>query len=120
MMDIVLVGYGGHAKSVADSIERGGKYKIVGYSDIEQRESPYSYLGEDAVLAEYHRKGVKYAAICVGYMGKSNLREKIYTQIKSMGFEFPIITDPTALVSETAKVDEGTFIGKQAVINAPL
>ncbi|WP_156032724.1 hypothetical protein [Selenomonas sp. FC4001] len=34
MEDIVLVGFGGHAKSVADCIEREGKYHIAGYTDV--------------------------------------------------------------------------------------
>ena len=31
---IVLIGFGGHAKSVIDSIEASGEYKIAGYTDI--------------------------------------------------------------------------------------
>ena len=41
MDDIILVGYGGHGKSVADCIERTKKYRIVGYTDLEQQESMY-------------------------------------------------------------------------------
>lgn len=36
MENILLVGYGGHAKSIADCIERQGIYKIAGYTDIIQ------------------------------------------------------------------------------------
>lgn len=33
MEDIILVGYGGHAKSVADCIERKNEYRIIGYTE---------------------------------------------------------------------------------------
>ena len=35
MEKIVLVGYGGHARSVIDSIEQSKLYKIEGYTDIQ-------------------------------------------------------------------------------------
>lgn len=118
MDDIILVGFGGHGKSVADCIERQGKYHIVGYTDLCGQESVYTYLGTDDVLSEYLAKGINKVAICLGYLGKGNLREKIYKKLKSKGFEFPIIVDPSAIVSDTAKIEEGTFIGKGVIINA--
>ena len=52
MKEIVLVGFGGHGKSVADTIERTGQFHIVGYTDIKSDESceRYSYLGPDTLL----------------------------------------------------------------------
>ena len=35
MEDIILVGFGGHAKSVINSIEKAGQYIIIGYTDME-------------------------------------------------------------------------------------
>lgn len=118
MEDIILVGYGGHAKSVADSIERQGKYKIRGYTDIEEHLSKYQYLGTDAKLKHFYDNGIKNAVIAIGYMGKGCLREKLYEKVKSLGFYVPVIKDPDSIVSDSAIIGEGTFIGKGAVINA--
>lgn len=118
MEDIILVGYGGHAKSVADCIERQCKYRIIGYTDAEPRSSRYQYLGTDAVLGDYFEQGVKNAAIGIGYMGKGDLREKLYELIKRIGYFLPVISDPSAIISETVSIGEGTFIGKGAVVNA--
>ena len=117
MEDIILVGFGGHAKSVADCIERCGKYKIVGYTDSEERKSKYAYLGSDEVLSEYFKKGFCNVVICIGYLGKGTLREKLYSSLKEQGFSFPTIIDPSAIISESASIGEGTFVGKNAVIN---
>lgn len=118
MEDIILVGYGGHARSVADCIERQYKYRIIGYTDVEQRSSQYKYLGTDDVLKDYFERGVQNAAVGVGYMGKGTLRERLYEQLKSIGYLLPIIVDPSAVVAETAETEEGVFIGKGAVVNA--
>lgn len=118
MEDIILVGYGGHAKSVADCIERQKKYKIVGYTEPTEVVSEYLYLGTDDVLVDYYKKGVKNVAICQGYLGKGNIRERIYEMVKTIGFHLPIITDPSSIISESATIGEGAFVGKGAIINA--
>lgn len=118
MDDIVLVGFGGHAKSVADCIEREGKFHIAGYTDIDKHSSKYKYLGTDATLKIIFNSGVRNAAIGIGYMGKGNLRNRLYELVKTIGFNLPVIADPSSIISESAQIGEGSFIGKGAIINA--
>lgn len=118
MEDIILIGFGGHAKSVADCIERQKEYRIIGYTELAEVQSKYPYLGTDDVLKEYYCKGVKNVVICQGYLGKGNLRERIYGLVKDIGFNLPVIVDPSSIVSESSFVGEGTFVGKNAIINA--
>lgn len=118
MEDIVIVGFGGHAKSMADCIERMGVFRIIGYTDFENRHIKYEYLGTDDKLQAIYDSGVRKAAVGIGYLGKSELRCKVHNVLKKIGFELPIITDPSAIVANSAVVGEGTFIGKNAIINA--
>ena len=118
MEDIILIGFGGHAKSVADCIERQKEYRIIGYTELAEVQSKYPYLGTDDVLKEYYKKGVQNVAICQGYLGKGNIRERIYKLVKEIGFCLPVIADPSSVVAETAIIGEGTFIGKGAIVNA--
>lgn len=118
MQDIILIGYGGHAKSIADCIEREKKYRIVGYTDSSEKDSPYSYLGSDEKLVDYFAQGICNAAIGIGYLGKGTVRQEIYSKLKNIGYNLPIIKDPTSVISESALIGEGTFIGKNAVVNA--
>ncbi len=117
MEDIIIVGYGGHAKSVADCIERQKKYRIVGYTDFKKNDSSYMYLGSDEVLEEIYNNGITKAVVGIGYMGKGDLRKKIYTKLKKIGYSLPVIKDPTAIISDTAQLSEGVFVGKGAIIN---
>lgn len=116
--DIVLIGYGGHAKSVADSIERAGKYRIVGYTDFQDHNASYKYLGTDDALQQIFDSGVHNAAIGIGYLGKGNIRCKVYKLLKQIGFCLPVIIDPSSVVSNNTMIGEGTFVGKSAIVNA--
>lgn len=118
MEEIILVGYGGHAESVADCIEREGRYKIAGYTDAQRREAVYPYLGTDEALAIYRQKGIANAFVTIGYMGKGDVRERLYRQLKSLCYTLPAIIDPSAVISASSQVGEGTFIGKATIVNA--
>ena len=118
MENIVIIGFGGHAKSVADCIEREGEYRIAGYTDVKASSERYKYFGTDDALEAVFDSGVKNAAIGIGYMGKGTIRQQIYGKLKDIGFNLPIIIDPSAVVSNSAVIGEGSFIGKGAIVNA--
>lgn len=118
MDNIVIVGFGGHARSVADCIERDGKYNIVGYTDLMEYNSKYKYLGTDENLEQIFNEGVSYAVVGIGYLGNGNIRNRLYEKLKEIGYELPTIIDPSAIVSSTAIIGEGTFVGKGAIVNS--
>ena len=67
MEKIVLIGCGGHAKSVVDSIVSQGAYEIVGFvaeridDSFEYR--GYKIIGNDADLASLYDNGIKNAFV---------------------------------------------------------
>lgn len=122
MEKILILGMGGHAKSVTDVIERENKYEIAGYivndcNDM-QVESKYPILGNDDKLHELFLQGIQNAAIGIGYLGNSGLRTILYKKLKEIGYNLPVLSDPSAVIAAGVFVEEGTFIGKSAVINA--
>lgn len=115
----MIVGYGGHAKSMADSIRAESRYEIAGYTDIEDKhDKDLEYLGSDESLPDIYRDKCCYAAIGIGYMGNSNVRDRLYRKLKEIGYQLPAIIDPAATVSQSAQIGEGAFVGKGAVVNA--
>jgi sugar O-acyltransferase (sialic acid O-acetyltransferase NeuD family) len=117
---IVILGNSGHAKSLADAIERQGQYKIAGYVVNDERTDNmiYPIIGKDCDLQGIFSSGIENAAVGIGYLGKSDIRERLYAKLKNTGFKLPVICDPSAIVSKHAIIGEGTFIGKGAIINA--
>lgn len=122
MEDIILLGSGGHAHSVVDSIEENGNFRIYGFLDVEKnigmQYRGYRVLGTDALLEEYFKQGIRKAFITVGYMGRGNIRNRLYKQLKEIGYYLPNIIDKTSVVARDVVLGEGIFVGKRAVINS--
>lgn len=120
MDKIIILGKGGHAKSIVDTIERQGIFQIVGYvvNDECKEEGDYPIIGCDKDLEKIYQNGIHYVVIGIGYLGKGTVRNKLYEHLKKIGYSFPIIMDPTAIVSNKVEVEEGTFIGKGVIVNA--
>lgn len=121
MEKIVIIGNGGHASSLVDILEREGQYKIAGYviNDVwENMNSKYPVLGSDEELEQIFQSGIKNAALGIGYLGKSDIREKLCEKLKLIGYKFPIICDSSAILANNVSIGDGCFIGKGAIINA--
>lgn len=123
MEKIIIIGKGGHASSLADILEREKEYEIAGYIVNETQgnaDGKYPVIGNDNDLERIFQSGIRYAALGIGYLGEPNkaaIREKLWTDLKQIGFSFPVICDSSAIVSHDANIGEGTFIGKGAVVN---
>ena len=79
---IVLLGLGGHAHSVVDSIEQGGKYNIVGFLDTQEMQGKcyknYRVLDTDDAMQKYFDSGIKNAFVTIGFMGHGMVRNRLY------------------------------------------
>lgn len=122
MEDIILIGSGGHARSIVDCIERQGKYRIKGFIDQKSRQNfaykQYRVIGDDQDARKFYEEGIQNACIAIGFLGDGIVRDKIYELYKSIGFHFPVIIDPSAIIADDVTIEEGSFIGKNAVINS--
>jgi sugar O-acyltransferase (sialic acid O-acetyltransferase NeuD family) len=120
MKEIILVGGGGHCKSVIDVIEQEAKYKIAGIIDkkelIGNEVLGYKVIGCDDDLAIL-RDRFQYAVITVGHVKSNTLRVKLFRLLKKFGFEVPTIISPLAYVSKHAFVDEGSIVMHHALVN---
>jgi len=120
MGKIILVGGGGHCKSIIDSINGLKQFEIVGIIDKKHKEclgSDIDIVGSDENLNSLYKYGIKNAFIAVGSIGNPSIRIKLYNLLKDIGYSFPIIIDKTAIVSSSAMIEEGVFVGKGAIIN---
>jgi len=120
MERIVLVGGGGHAASVADTLRSTGQFEIIGFTDSSPKADTLlgiPYIGTDDVLSQLFRSGVRSAVVSVGSVGNTNARLGIYQNLKTIGFSLPVIQDPTAIVARNCTIQEGTYLGKGVVVN---
>lgn len=121
MEKLLLIGGGGHCKSVLDSLERS-KYRQIAICDVAQKVGQcvldVPIIGCDDDLPVLFRAGYTQAVVTLGSIGCTKLRLETYHLLKKIGFSFPSVIDPDAAVSSQASIGEGTFIGKRAVVNA--
>jgi len=118
--EIILIGGGGHCRSVIDVIELEGKYKIAGVIDkkelIGQDVLGYKVIGCDDDLAELFKK-YKFAIVTVGQIQSNTLRVKLFNILKNIGYTLPTIISPLAYLSKYATIGEGSIIMHHALVN---
>jgi sugar O-acyltransferase (sialic acid O-acetyltransferase NeuD family) len=119
--DILLIGGGGHCKSVIDVIEQENRFKIAGIIDKQESIGDevlgYKIIGCDNDLDKLYNS-YNYAFITIGHIKSNNLRVKLFNLIKSIGYIIPTIISPLAYVSKYSFIDKGSIIMHHSLINA--
>ena len=121
MKKIVVIGGGGHAKVLISILKKNADFEVIGYTDPEDKGTllGVSYLGKDEVIPSLLAKAkVQFAAMGVGSVNVNGYREKVFSNIKSFGIEFPAIVSKDAIVNEDVELGEGTVVYDGAVINS--
>ena len=117
--NLLLIGGGGHCKSVIDVAESAG-YNILGILDMpEEVGKPvldYTVIGTDDDIPQYADKAE--FIITVGFIKNPSIRLRIYDKVKQAGGKLATIVASTAHVSRYATLGEGTVVMQQAVVNA--
>ncbi len=117
--NLILVGGGGHCKSVIDVAESAG-YNILGILDMPEEVDKsvlnYKVIGTDEEIPQYVDKAE--FIITVGFIKNPSVRIRIYNRIKEAGGKFATIVASTAHVSRYSTLGEGTVVMHQAVVNA--
>ncbi|MEH6689092.1 MAG: NeuD/PglB/VioB family sugar acetyltransferase [Halopseudomonas sabulinigri] len=118
---IILVGGGGHCRSVIDVIELQRKYQISGIIDLKEHIGKqvlgYPVIACDDQLSELFGS-CKHAVITVGHIRSNSLRISLFKRLKAIGYKLPVIVSPLAYVSQHAQIGEGTVVMHHALVNA--
>lgn len=118
---LLVIGAGGHARACVDVIEEMRTFSIGGLigspAEVGTRVLDHPVIGTDAdlpaLVATY-----SHAFIAVGQIKTSAPRERIFRQLRELGYLLPTIVSPRAHVSRHASVGDGTIIMHAAIVNA--
>ena len=120
MSAVVLLGGGGHCRSVIDVIEQTGRFSILGVLEKEgfsySNLMGYPLLGSDHDLPAFIEQNCA-VVITIGQIKTSEPREKLYAYAKEAGAELPVVVSPRAYLSRHAKVGLGTTVMHEAIVN---
>jgi len=116
---LILVGGGGHCKSVIDVAESAG-FQIQGILDVPENVGnkvlDYSIIGTDDQIPDFVNDAL--FIVTVGHIKDAALRIKLHKKIVDAGGTLATIVASTAHVSKYAQIGEGSVIMHQAVVNA--
>ena len=117
---LILIGGGGHCKSVIEVAESAG-YEIKGILDMPDEVGKevlpgHKVIGTDDEIPQYVEKCD--FIITVGFIKNPAIRIKLYNKVKAAGGRLATIIASTAHVSKYAELGEGTVIMHQAFVNA--
>ena len=103
--DVVIIGASGHARVIADIVKANGD-NLIGFLDDDRLKESLGIIDQ---YIEYPN-----AAFVVG-IGDSNIRKAI---CKKLNCEWYTAIHPSAVISPSATIGQGTVIMPNAVINA--
>ena len=109
-MNLLILGAGGHGKVVEEIAQSTGLFNKIGVLDD---------MVELAVgkLCDAERLHNEYEAAFVS-IGNNALRKELLEKLRQIGFIIPVIVHPTAFVSPSAFVGEGTLVGPMVCVNS--
>lgn len=119
---LLLIGGGGHCKSVLDCLLQTNQYKEIGIIDKNENFGKsilgIPVIGCDDNLTKLYELGYNYAFVTLGSIGDASHRINLFDMIEKIGFEIPNIIDSSSVIGKHVNMGKGIFIGKNAVINA--
>jgi len=121
MRPLLLLGCGGHARSLIDLIEAEGQWSIHGLVGLPNQVGSnvlgYPVVGTDEDLPNL-RAVCQSAVLALGQLPDPALRQGLATLLEQLGFHCPVLISPNAVVSRHAQLGAGTVVGHGAIVNA--
>ena len=121
MKPLLLIGCGGHARSLIDLIEAGGQWRILGLVGLPDQVGSvvlgYPVIASDAELKAL-RQVCEAAVLAIGQVPDPTPRKRLATQLDQLGFHSPVLISPHAVVSRHTQFGRGTVVAHGAIVNA--
>ena len=118
MKRVAFIGAGSHLRSVYDSLDKTS-YEVVGCLDnlleTSATEEGIPVLGK---LDEFDMLNINHVDEVMVCIGDLKMRERLLETVTAYGLKMFNVIDDSAIVSSSAIIGEGTFIGKRAIVNA--
>lgn len=117
MNKMLIVGAGGHGRSVAEALLAAGSFSIAGFVDdgsASDRVMGLPVLGRTADLVRL-RGEANHAIVAIG---NNALRESLCKRLLAAGFELASVIHPRSIISPSAEIAAGCAIMAGAIVGA--
>ena len=121
MKPLLLLGCGGHARSLIDLIEAEGQWCIHGLVGLPEQVGAnvpgYPVVGADEDLPNL-RGTCTSAVLAIGQLPDPAPRKLLATLLEKLNFHCPVLISPHAVVGRHALLGAGTVVGHGAIVDA--
>jgi sugar O-acyltransferase (sialic acid O-acetyltransferase NeuD family) len=118
---LLLIGCGGHARSLIDVVESSGRWYVLGLVGLPEQVGEevlgYPVLGCDQDLPLL-RQQCAHALLAVGQIGLPSHRQRLASELERLEFALPAVISGRAHVSLHAQLGSGTSVGHGVIVNA--
>lgn len=118
MSALVILGAGGHGRSLVELLRALGGWQVVGLVDGNPPLGPVlgvPVLGDESVLPGLWAAGVRQAVVAIGNNGA---RLAAAARLRALGFGFPSLVHPSAVLAGSASLGQGVVVLPRVVLGA--
>lgn len=113
---LLVIGAGGHGRSVAEAASLSGVFEVVGFLDdhlpLGEVVLDTLVLGTVACMDTYRYLSDQ----VIVAIGNNVVREQLMLQLEHVGFEFATVVHPRAFVSPTSELGKGSVVMAGAIV----
>jgi sugar O-acyltransferase (sialic acid O-acetyltransferase NeuD family) len=111
---IIIIGTSNNAKLAAFYFERDTEYSVIGFAVNKQFKNTDLYCSLpvfeiESLVNQYHPSNF-YAFVAVGYNNMNKIREKLYNQMKDLGYILPNYVSPKCTFITEETIGDNNFI----------
>ncbi len=114
-MKLHIIGAGGHAKVVIDSLNKKKYSNIYLYDD---KYPKINKLGDIKIINKVSAIPINKKDLYFVAIGNNKIRKKIILYLLSRNLKLETIINTSSLISKNSKIMPGTLIGPRAIINS--
>ena len=118
-IQVILVGGGGHARVVLETLSHEG-IEVMGFVDRQRPDEGVldglAYLGDEDELESFVDQPEIRLINCVGSVGDARAHTRVFDDLKARGHLFHTLVHPRAIVASGVPVGEGSQVMAGAII----
>lgn len=113
-MRAIVLGAGGHGRSVAEAVQVAGEMDLIGFLDDIATEAVWGVpvLGPTSEMSVFRDE----AEALIVAIGNNALRKELYQKALAAGFSLPAIIHPRACLSPSARLEAGCAVMAGAIV----
>ena len=119
---LVIVGTGPQAQIARDYFKELSSYDVLGFACHNQFKESDEIYGMPLIAIEdftenYSPEDTE-AFVAIGYKNMNKMRQSVYEEIKSLGFDLASFIHPRATISATAEFGDNVFVFEENTIQS--